>query len=947
LKIQQTGAVNYQSSAAYSLSGAVTTLTYPSGRTVTHTYDQAGRLTALNGNLGDGSIRTYATGILYSPTGGLVKEQFGTTTPIYNKLFYNSRGQLAEIRASTSYTGPTDYDANRGAIINNYSSQCTGICSGSSMPDNNGNLKQQDIQIPSVQTRSQFYEYDSLNRLKSAREVIAAAEQWKQQFTYDRWGNRLIDNAVTYGVGINNKAFTVSTVNNRLGVPAGQSGTMTYDNAGNLTHDTYTGAGNRTYDGENKITSATGANNQAQTYSYDASGQRIKRDVYDVETWQVYGLGGELVAEYAASGAPTSPQKEYGYRNGQLLITANGNAGALTNFALNKTATQSSTHASGAVASRAVDGNTDGVFVNGSVTHTLNDLNAWWQVDLGQVQSINTLKIWNRVESPERLTSFYVFVSDVPFTSTDLTTTQNQAGVSSYYTAGQCGFPTELAINRTGRYVRVQLAGTNYLSIAEVQILGITPPTNVALNKTATQSSTHSSGAVASRAVDGNTDGVFANGSVTHTNSDLDAWWQVDLGQVETIGTIKIWNRVEAPERLSNFYVFVSEQPFTSTDLTTTQNQAGVSSYYTSGQCGFPTELGIYRTGRYVRVQLAGTNYLSIAEVQVFTGPSAPPVQWLISDHLGTPRMVLDQTGSLASIKRHDYLPFGEELVPPTGGRSAAQGYSGGDGIRQQFTQKERDVETGLDYFGARYYANIQGRFTSVDPANYQAMLNPGDPQSWNGYSYVNNNPLTRTDPDGRGFWEKFKNWVNGYGFQSNDDVQKEENQRRAELAQLAATTPTNLLYVQQPDDSYLAYDVNQLTRKQVWDFSNRQRARNVTQMSQQNYDEAVRVVATAATFLGGTGGITVYRGGSKIEVRDIDVKIKDGLVQSTRGPSLNLDPAKVEKFGGAYRVESIPDELQIIQRGVNASHYEIVPKNPMPLERFIELVKQVKLVPQ
>jgi len=102
-------------------------------------------------------------------------------------------------------------DANRGALINSYSSSCTGLCSGSSMPDNNGNLKQQDIQIPSVSTRSQYYEYDSLNRLKSAREVVSAVEQWKQQFTYDRWGNRLIDNAVTYGTGINNKAFTVNT----------------------------------------------------------------------------------------------------------------------------------------------------------------------------------------------------------------------------------------------------------------------------------------------------------------------------------------------------------------------------------------------------------------------------------------------------------------------------------------------------------------------------------------------------------------------------------------------------------------------------------------------------------------------------------------------------------------------------------------------------------------
>jgi len=175
--------VNYQLSAAYKLSGAIDTLTYPSGHTVTHTYDQAGRLTALSGNLGDGITRTYATGILYSPTGGLEKEQFGTApTPVYNKRFYNSRGQLAAIRASTSYTGPTDYDANRGAIINRYSSQCTGECLGS-MPDNNGNLKQQDIQIPSAPTRSQFYEYDSLNRLLWAREVVSGNEQWRQWFS--------------------------------------------------------------------------------------------------------------------------------------------------------------------------------------------------------------------------------------------------------------------------------------------------------------------------------------------------------------------------------------------------------------------------------------------------------------------------------------------------------------------------------------------------------------------------------------------------------------------------------------------------------------------------------------------------------------------------------------------------------------------------------------------
>jgi RHS repeat-associated protein len=67
-----------------------------------------------------------------------------------------------------------------------------------------------------------------------------------------------------------------------------------------------------------------------------------------------------------------------------------------------------------------------------------------------------------------------------------------------------------------------------------------------------------------------------------------------------------------------------------------------------------------------------------------------------------------------------------------------------------RFTGKERDAETGLDYFGARYFSGAQGRFTSPDP-----LLNSGrpwEPQSWNRYAYVLNNPLKYSDPDG--LWE-------------------------------------------------------------------------------------------------------------------------------------------------------------------------------------------------
>lgn len=90
-------------------------------------------------------------------------------------------------------------------------------------------------------------------------------------------------------------------------------------------------------------------------------------------------------------------------------------------------------------------------------------------------------------------------------------------------------------------------------------------------------------------------------------------------------------------------------------------------------------------------------------------------------------------------------------------GRKPSQGYGCNpsdpncalDGVRQQFTSKERDVEIGLDYFLARYYSSAQGRFTSPDPLSAPASGHPRIPQSWNLYAYVLNNPLKLVDPDG------------------------------------------------------------------------------------------------------------------------------------------------------------------------------------------------------
>jgi RHS repeat-associated protein len=104
---------------------------------------------------------------------------------------------------------------------------------------------------------------------------------------------------------------------------------------------------------------------------------------------------------------------------------------------------------------------------------------------------------------------------------------------------------------------------------------------------------------------------------------------------------------------------------------------------------------------------------------------------------------VTDNVGEV--LTRHDYYPFGEEIEPSIGRRMLVPGYGGMDGVRQKFTGYERDNETGLDFAQARYYGAVTGRFNSPDPIGGTTF----DPQTWNKYPYVLNNPLKYTDPYG------------------------------------------------------------------------------------------------------------------------------------------------------------------------------------------------------
>src|SRR5262249_11564817 len=125
-------------------------------------------------------------------------------------------------------------------------------------------------------------------------------------------------------------------------------------------------------------------------------------------------------------------------------------------------------------------------------------------------------------------------------------------------------------------------------------------------------------------------------------------------------------------------------------------------------------------------------------------------------DLLGSVRMVTGEktaTSSAPALECYDYLPFGRLLNSGDDSRSTGCFPASPDTqitsrLPQKFTGEERDAETRFDYFGARYFSAAQGRFMSADPALIDQ--HPDDPQSWNLYAYVRNNPLKFIDPTGQ-----------------------------------------------------------------------------------------------------------------------------------------------------------------------------------------------------
>ena len=123
------------------------------------------------------------------------------------------------------------------------------------------------------------------------------------------------------------------------------------------------------------------------------------------------------------------------------------------------------------------------------------------------------------------------------------------------------------------------------------------------------------------------------------------------------------------------------------------------------------------------------------------TTPANTTATFYYWDHLGTVRMTAGENPTVETVERHDYEPYGLEMLPATNQA----------GNTHQFTGHERDALGGassvaLDYMHFRYYGSNLGRFMKPDNGADQSPMNP---QSWNLYSYVRGNPVNFNDPSG------------------------------------------------------------------------------------------------------------------------------------------------------------------------------------------------------
>jgi RHS repeat-associated protein len=448
----------------------------------------------------------------------------------------------------------------------------------------------------------------------------------------------------------------------------------------------------RCYNTRMQLTNVTVAGQLNTTYTYPSGANNGKISS------QTDAISGETVS--------------YAYDSLNRLLSAQAQVPS-ANLAQGKTATQSSTLSGYSTdgPGSAVDGNTDGNFFDGSVTHTNYDANAWWQVDLGSSQWVSAINIWNRTDCcSDRLTDYWVFVSDQPFSPSDTPATlQNRAGTWNNHQTTYPNPSTAITVGAEGRYVRVQLSGTNYLSLAEVQVWGGWSET-FGYDAFGNLTSKTPAGGAPQLSVGVNP----ANNQIIGQNYDANGNQYYYNGLYLTFDAE---NRVLTAPGVQYAYDSRNKRVWKGTFSGSNLTAQEAYFYGVDGQ-----KLGTYS------LTLNGSQLTATTtQTAVFFGGKRVAVNGVA--------FVQDRLGSNSQGK---FFPYGEDR-----GTAIAN-----DQVK--FATYTRDSATALDYADQRYYSNQFGRFMSPDP--YKASTsgsNPKNPQSWNRYAYVTGDPINFNDPLG------------------------------------------------------------------------------------------------------------------------------------------------------------------------------------------------------
>lgn len=310
---------NYWMTYSYNLAGALIEQQYPSGRTVKNILSNNGDLSVVESKKNHtGGYWHYGDSFSYSPGGAVTGMQLGNGH--WESSSFNSRLQPEHINLGIT-PGATN-------ILQLYYSYSTA--------QNNGDILSQTITVPTVvkdgNTYSGFvavqnYTYDALNRIDDASETVSGVQTWRQDFEYDRNGNRTLNeiNTTTIpracGISPNLTICTsdqkkynpgIDTTYNRLKTTDG----FAFDSSGNTKTDS---TGNTfIYDSEDKQVEVLNSNSQLiGEYWYDGDGKRIKKYAPPSQndpgenTVFLYDLNGREIAEYSDTIASLTAKVSY------------------------------------------------------------------------------------------------------------------------------------------------------------------------------------------------------------------------------------------------------------------------------------------------------------------------------------------------------------------------------------------------------------------------------------------------------------------------------------------------------------------------------------------------------------------------------------------------------------------------------------------------------------